>query len=276
MKIIHQVHPEDFKGYGTKQIRDKFLLDGLVVPGQINTVYTHYDRMVVGAACPQAAALELPTYEQLKSTHFLSRREMGIINIGEAGTVTVDGAAYQLGKLDCLYIGKGDKKVLFGTADSHQAAKFIFFSCPAHQEYPVQQLRPSEATPAELGSLENNNHRTINKYIHADGLKSCQLVLGVTNFKAGSIWNTMPPHTHDRRMEVYFYFDLAPGQRIIHFMGEPQETRHMFLDNEQAIVSPSWSIHSGVATGNYSFIWAMAGENMVFTDMDAVSLQSLQ
>ena len=276
MKIIHQVHPEDFVHYTTEKIREKFLLDGLVSPGRIECVYTHYDRMIVGAAAPNGTPLTLGTYDQLKSEHFLDRREIGIVNIGGRGTITVDGEAFELEKLDCLYIGKGKKNVVFAGGDAEAPAKFIFFSCPAHQEYPVQLMRPAGASPAELGSLDNNNHRTINKYIHADGLKSCQLVLGVTTFKQGSIWNTMPPHTHDRRMEAYFYFDLAEGQRIIHFMGEPHETRHLFLNNEQAIVSPSWSIHSGVATANYSFIWAMAGENMAFTDMDAVSVQQLR
>jgi 4-deoxy-L-threo-5-hexosulose-uronate ketol-isomerase len=276
MKIIHQVHPEDFIRYTTQQIRDKFLLEDLVQPGQVNCAYTHYDRMIVGAAMPAGSPLKLDTYDQLKSTHFLSRREIGIVNIAGKGSVSVDGQAYEMEKLDCLYIGKGNKEVQFASTDAQSPAKFIFFSCPAHQEYPVQQMKPAQAMPAELGSLDNNNHRVINKYIHADGLQSCQLVMGVTNFKQGSIWNTMPPHTHDRRMEAYFYFDLAAGQRVIHFMGEPQETRHMFLNNEQAILSPSWSIHSGVATANYSFIWAMAGENMVFTDMDAVKMEELR
>jgi len=272
MKIIHQVHPEDFKSYDTNKIRERFLVEDLIQPGKISAVYTHYDRMIVGAACPGGSALKLETYDQLKSTYFLERREIGILNIGASGSVKVGNKDYTIEKLDCLYVGKGQQDVSF----SGEGAKFIFFSCPAHKEYDVQLMRPADAMPAELGSLDNNNHRTINKYIHADGLKSCQLVMGVTHFKKGSIWNTMPPHTHDRRMEIYFYFDLAEGQRIIHFMGEPEETRHMFLNNEQAIVSPSWSIHSGTATGNYSFIWAMAGENMAFTDMDAVNIQTLK
>ena len=275
MKIIHQVHPEDFVRYNTQQIREKFLLDNLVAPGKIEFAYTHYDRMMVGAACPAEAPLTLPTYDQLKTPQFLDRREIGILNIGGQGRVSVDGEHYDLEKLDCLYIGKGTQNVQFSSADKNAAAKFILFSCPAHKEYPVQLMKLSQATPAEMGSLDNNNHRVINKYIHADGLQSCQLVMGVTVFKKGSIWNTMPPHTHDRRMEAYFYFDLAEGQRIVHFIGEPHETRHLFLNNEQGIISPSWSIHSGVATGNYSFIWAMAGENMAFTDMDAVKIQDL-
>jgi 4-deoxy-L-threo-5-hexosulose-uronate ketol-isomerase len=276
MKIIHQVHPEDFVKYNTQQIRDKFLLQNLVNPGKIECAYTHYDRMIVGAATPTAQAIKLPTYDQLKSENFLDRREIGIINIAAKGNVTVDGEKFEMEKQDCLYIGKGKKEVMFASDDVSNPAKYVFFSCPAHAEHPTRLMKPAEALPAELGSLDNNNHRVINKYIHMDGIKSCQLVLGVTNFKKGSIWNTMPPHLHDRRMEAYFYFDLPEGQRIVHFMGEPNETRHMFLNNEEAILSPSWSIHSGTATANYSFIWAMAGENMVFTDMDAVPLQNLK
>lgn len=276
MKIIHQVHPEDFVKYNTQQIRDKFLLQNLVIPGNIECVYTHYDRMIVGAASPVSTPLQLTTYDQLKSENFLDRREMGIINIAGNGAVTVDGERFGMEKQYCLYIGKGKKEIVFTSDNEKTPAKFVFFSCPAHMEYPTRLMKPAEALPAEMGSLDNNNHRVINKYIHMDGIKSCQLVLGVTNFKKGSIWNTMPPHLHDRRMEAYFYFDLPEGQRVIHFMGEPGETRHMFLNNEEAILSPSWSIHSGTATASYSFIWAMAGENMAFADMDAVGVQSLR
>ena len=276
MRTIHQVHPEDFGKYNTKQIRDRFLLDKLIQPNAINCIYTHYDRMIVGAATPANVPLTLGTYTELKSDYFLDRREMGIINIGTTGIITVDGEKYELNKLDCLYIGKGKKEIVFSkTDDTNTQAKFIFFSCPAHAAYPVQLMPSSDATPSEMGSADTANQRTINKYIHLDGLKSCQLVLGVTNFKPGSIWNTMPPHTHDRRMEVYFYFDLTETQRIIHFMGEPQETRHLFLNNEEGVLSPAWSIHCGVATASYSFIWAMAGENMSFTDMDQVNLSTL-
>ena len=276
MKVIHSVHPEDFANYDTKKIREKFLLENLVQPDKIECVYTHYDRMIIGAANPVDQALQLGTYEQLKADYFLSRREIGIINIAGNGYVTVDGEKFELEKQDCLYIGKGKEKIIFSSVNKISPAKFIFFSCPAHQEFPTRLMKPAEALPAEMGSLDNNNHRVINKYIHNDGIQSCQLVLGVTNFKKGSIWNTMPPHLHDRRMESYFYFDLPEGQRVIHFMGEPNETRHIFLSNDQAILSPPWSIHSGTATANYSFIWAMAGENKVFTDMDPVPVQSLK
>jgi 4-deoxy-L-threo-5-hexosulose-uronate ketol-isomerase len=276
MKILHAVHPEDFASYNTQKIKEKFLLEHLIVPDQVQCVYTHYDRMIIGAAAPVQQTLLLQTYDQLKSAYFLSRREMGIVNIGSTGTVTVDGETFELEKLDCIYIGKGKQNVQFSTDKTDSPAKFVFFSAPAHHEYPVQLMKSGEATPAEMGSLDNNNHRVINKYIHPEGLKSCQLVLGVTSFKKGSIWNTMPPHLHDRRMEAYFYFDLTEGQRVVHFMGEPHETRHLFLNNEQAVISPAWSIHSGVATANYSFIWAMAGENMSFADMDFVNIQELQ
>ena len=276
MKIIHQVHPQDFSNYPTQKIREQFLLAGLVVKGEVNCTYTHYDRMVIGAAVPDQKGLTLETYEPLKSPFFLSRREIGIVNIGGEGSILVDDEAFILQKLDCLYIGKGERRVQFISAGQDHLAKFIFFSAPAHAPYPVQMLRHSEAAHTELGSLDNNNHRTINKYIHADGLKSCQLVMGLTTFEQGSIWNTMPPHLHDRRMEAYFYFDLPENQRVVHFMGEPQETRHLFLNNEEGVISPPWSVHSGTATAGYSFIWAMAGENMVFTDMDAVDIGSLQ
>ena len=276
MRTIHPTHPQDFQSYNTQQIRERYLLDKLVQEDKIESAYTHYDRMIIGAANPVNTTLSLETDEQLKSDFFLSRREIGIINIAGNGTITVDDIAYNLEKLDCLYIGKGNKKVLFASDDKSNAAKFIFFSCPAHHEYPVQLMKSSNATPAELGSSETANHRVINKYIHLDGLKSCQLVLGVTNFKPGSLWNTMPCHTHERRMESYFYFDIPQNQRVLHLMGEPQETRHLFINNEEAIVSPSWSIHSGVGTASYSFIWAMAGENMHFTDMDAVNILDLK
>ncbi len=275
MKVIHQVHPQDFVKYNTEQIRDKFLLENLVESDAINAVYTHYDRMVVGAATPKNKALSLGTYDALKSENFLDRREIGIINIGVTGNISVDGESFTLDKLDCLYVGKGKKEVTFSAAASGDT-KYIFFSCPAHAAHPTQLMKATDATPAEMGSSETANHRTINKYVHPDGLQSCQLMLGVTNFKPGSIWNTMAPHLHDRRMEAYFYFDLPEDQRVVHFMGETHETRHLFLNNEQGIVSPSWSIHSGVGTAAYSFIWAMAGENASFADMDAVDIKTLK
>jgi 4-deoxy-L-threo-5-hexosulose-uronate ketol-isomerase len=275
MHIIHSVHPTDFEQYNTTQIRERFLLENLVVANTVNYVYTHYDRMITGAAFPLQQAVALHTAEGLKANYFLERREIGIINISNEGSITVDGILHTMQRLDCLYIGKGCKEILFNTLHEN-GSKFIFFSCPAHQSYPVQYMPATNATPAEMGSSATANHRVINKYIHADGLQSCQLMLGVTSFKEGSIWNTMPPHLHDRRMETYFYFDVPQNQRVVHFMGQPHETRHLFIENEQAVVSPSWSIHSGVGTASYSFIWAMAGENISFTDMDAVPIDTLK
>lgn len=276
MKIIHQVHPEDFKHYTTQQIRDKFLLDGLVQPDVVKFVYTHYDRMMLGVASPINQKVKLLTFDALKSENFLDRREIGVLNIAGNGSIQVDGETFKLEKLDVLYIGKGIKEVIFNSDDSQNPAKFVILSSPAHVNHPTRLMKPSEATPAELGSAATANHRTINKYIHADGIKSCQLVMGVTHFKPGSLWNTMPAHLHDRRSEIYFYFNLPDTQRIIHFMGDPTETRHIFLNNEEGIVSPTWSIHSGTATASYSFIWAMAGENLDFTDMDFIELKALK
>lgn len=276
MRVIHPTHPQDFKQYNTEQIRERYLLDKLVQAHKIECAYTHYDRMIVGAAHPVKEVLTLGTYDELKADYFLSRREIGIVNIAGNGVVTVDGVAHTVENRDCLYIGKGNKQVTFASVDASNAAKFIFFSCPAHTEFPTQLMKPADATPTEMGNSETANHRVINKYIHPEGLKSCQLMLGVTNFKPGSLWNTMPSHLHHRRMEAYFYFNLQENQRVLHLMGEPNETRHMFINNEEAIISPSWSIHSGVGTAAYSFIWAMAGENMSFTDMDFIDIKDLK
>lgn len=277
MKFLHAVHPRDFRRYDTEQIREQFLLEGLTAPGEQRAVYTHYDRMIIGAAVPTTAPLVLENDPELRAGYFLERREIGIVHIGGgAGIVEADGQRYRLEKLDCLYLGMGTRAVRFEAEDAEAPARFVYFSAPAHQAYPARLLRPAEALPAELGSAATGNHRVINKYIHADGIQSCQLVLGITNFKPGSLWNTMPPHTHGRRMEAYFYFDLPEDQRVVHLMGEPQETRHLFVRNEEGIVSPPWSIHSGVGTAAYSFIWAMAGENKAFTDMDAAPLAELR
>lgn len=275
MKVLHQVSPHDFVKYNTEEIRNNFLLDNLVKQDALEVVYTHYDRMIVGAATPTNNILSLGTYDELKSEFFLERRELGIVNVGDTGNVSVDGESFTLDHIDCLYIGKGKKDIKFHPS-TDGVAKYILFSCPAHQTYPTKLLKANDATPSDMGSTENANHRTINKYIHAGGLQSCQLTLGVTNFKPGSIWNTMPAHLHDRRMEAYFYFNLPESQRVVHIMGEPHETRHMFLSNDQGIISPSWSIHCGVGTAAYSFIWAMGGENADFTDMDAVNINSLK
>jgi 4-deoxy-L-threo-5-hexosulose-uronate ketol-isomerase len=270
MKVIHCVHPEDFINYTTAQIRERFLLENLAEHNAINCVYTLYDRMIVGLAHPVDQQLALENYPKLRANYFLERRELGIINVGGSGSVTADGTVYHLNKLDCLYIGKGVTEVLFSSDDAVSPALFYLLSAPAHARYPIAIMTHAEAVKVKLGDTATANRRTINKYIHLDGIKSCQLVIGLTILHDGSVWNTMPPHVHDRRMEAYFYFDVPEGNRVFHYMGEGQETRHILMNNYDAVVSPPWSIHAGTATASYSFIWGMAGENLDYTDMDPV------
>lgn len=260
----------------TAQLRANYLIETLFVQGEQHFVYSHYDRMVVGGVCPTTKALTLPTYDALRSDFFLERREMGVINIGGKGSVTADGKTYELDKLGCVYLGRGTKEVSFASADASQGARFYIFSAPAHHSHPNQAYTKEDATPVTLGEDETANRRTIYKYIHGDGIASCQVVMGLTVLHRGSVWNTMPAHTHDRRSEIYLYFDVAEGQGVMHFMGQPQETRHLWMRNEQAVISPPWSIHAGAGTGSYSFIWAMAGENQDFTDMDFIPLGELR
>ena len=276
LKILHSVHPADFKQYDTETIRERFLIDGIVSPDEIHFVYTHYDRMIVGAANPVHHELSLENYANLRADYFLERREIGIINVGGEGSITADSRRFDLKKLDCLYLGKGTKRVTFESINPDNPAVFYLLSAPAHSEYPAALMTINEAAKVEAGSSATANLRTINKYIHADGIKSCQLVMGLTILQPGSVWNTMPAHTHDRRMEAYFYFDLPHGQKIMHFMGKGDETRHITINNYEAVVSPPWSIHSGCGTANYSFIWGMAGENLDYTDMDPVSISDLR
>ena len=276
MKVLHSVHAADFKNYDTSLIRERFLIDQMVSKDAINCVYTHYDRMIVGAANPVTEQLQLENYVSLKAQFFLERREIGIINVAGDGTVTADGESFELQKFDCLYIGKGVKRVAFTSKNSDTPAVFYLLSAPAHAAYPARLMRIGEAAKVDAGSALTANLRTINKYIHSDGIKSCQLVMGLTMLHPGSVWNTMPAHTHDRRMEAYFYFDLPAGQKIMHFMGEGHETRHITINNYEAVVSPPWSIHSGCGTASYNFIWGMAGENMDYTDMDPVSITDLR
>ncbi len=276
MRILHAVHPDDFKKYDTAQIRERFLIDNIVQKDQVNFVYTHYDRMIVGAANPVNEQLSLENYPNLRADYFLKRREIGIINVAGNGVVTADGESYNLNKFDCLYIGKGVKRVTFESKDSEKPAVFYLLSAPAYAIYPTTLMGLDAAAKVDAGSTATANKRTINKYIHADGIKSCQLVMGLTLLKEGSIWNTMPAHVHDRRMEAYFYFDLPAGQKIMHYMGEGNETRHIMMNNYEAVVSPPWSIHSGSGTTNYNFIWGMAGENLDYTDMDAISISDLK
>jgi 4-deoxy-L-threo-5-hexosulose-uronate ketol-isomerase len=276
LKVLHSVHPEDFKTYQTDKIRERFLIEDLVQDDQLNCVYTHYDRMVIAGAKPVNETLQLPNYPNLRATYFLERREIGIINVGGDGVVTADGQGYEMKKLDCLYIGKGAKEVSFTSADASKPAVYYILSCPAHQTYPTELMTLEKAAKVKAGSAETANDRTINKYIHADGIKSCQLVMGLTILHNGSVWNTMPAHVHDRRMEVYFYFDVPQGQRVFHYMGEGHETRHILVNNYGAVASPPWSIHSGSGTASYSFIWGMAGENTDYTDMDAVKIEDIR
>lgn len=276
MKVLHSVHPDDFKKYDTSLIRERFLIDNTVQPDEINCVYTHYDRMIVGAVNPVAKAVSLPNYPNLRADYFLERREIGIINVAGAGTVTVNEQTFELNKLDCLYIGKGVKEVSFSSTNRSDAAVFYILSAPAHMSYPTTFMGIKDAAKVEAGNAATANLRTINKYIHADGIKSCQLVMGLTLLQPGSVWNTMPAHTHDRRMEAYFYFDLPEGQKIVHYMGQGDETRHIMMNNYDAVVSPPWSIHSGSGTCNYNFIWGMAGENLDYTDMDPIPISELR
>jgi 4-deoxy-L-threo-5-hexosulose-uronate ketol-isomerase len=276
LKILHSVHPGDFKQYGTTLIRERFLIDNIVKQDTINCVYTHYDRMIVGAANPVKDELLLENYPNLRADYFLERREIGIINVAGDGQVIADGKAYSLKKFNCLYIGKGIKEVAFSSDNKDNPAVFYLLSAPAHTTYPTTLMSIDEAAKVNAGNFATANVRTINKYIHADGIKSCQLVMGLTILQPGSVWNTMPPHTHDRRMEAYFYFDLPVGQKIMHYMGEGDETRHITVNNYEAVVSPPWSIHAGSGTSNYNFIWGMAGENLDYTDMDAISISDLR
>ena len=277
MKILHAVHPDDFRKYDTALIRERFLLD-IGQSDQPGFTYTHYDRMVAGMISPAKKNVQLGNYDNLKSNYFLERREMGIINVGGEGVVVADGKEYSLQKLDCLYIGKGVQDVQFNSSRGKdgQPAVFFILSAPAHAAYPTVIMTNAAASRTDLGSQQTANNRTIFKYIHKDGIQSCQLVMGLTILQEGSIWNTMPPHTHDRRMEVYFYFDVPTEHRVFHYMGQPDETRHILMGNHEAVVSPPWSIHAGSGTSNYSFIWGMAGENMEFTDMDGIAIRDIR
>jgi 4-deoxy-L-threo-5-hexosulose-uronate ketol-isomerase len=277
LETRYESSPREVRSMNTQELRENFLIDNLMRAGEINFVYSHYDRVILGGAVPQGGqALTLPTFEALKADFFLQRREMGIINVGGDGEIMVGEETYSLSPLDCLYVGKGQQEVVFRSIDDQHPAVYYMMSSPAHREVQTQLMRKEEASPMNIGSAETSNERTVYKYIHEEGLKSCQLVMGLTKLQTGSVWNTMPSHTHDRRMEAYFYFDLDPEQVVFHLMGQPQETRHMVLANHQAIISPPWSIHSGCGTSNYSFIWGMAGENYNYKDMEVVAIKDLR
>lgn len=262
--------------FTNQELRDHFLIEQVFHADTIQLTYSIYDRMIIGGAKPVNLALELPNPDKLKASFFLERREMGVINVGGDGSIEVDGQSYEVNKLSALYIGRSSKKVVFKSASKENPALFYLLSCPAHKDYPTQKLDKNDVVTVTLGSLETANHRTIYKYIHNEGLQSCQLVMGLTILEPGSIWNTMPAHVHDRRMEAYLYFDVDPQHAVLHLMGQPQETKHIWVHNHQAIISPPWSIHSGAGTKNYSFIWGMAGENKDYTDMDFSEITELR
>src|SRR5690242_13336068 len=268
--------PSEVKNMDTAALRSNFLIENIFLPGTVRWVYTHYDRYMAGGAMPAGEPLILEAIDPLKAAYFLERRELGIINTGGEGTVETEGEKFELGYKEALYIGQGNRKVVFSSKDKNRPAKFYLNAAPAHTAYPAKKITKKEAEIVELGSLETANHRTINKLLVNSVVKTCQLQMGMTELKPGSVWNTMPAHTHDRRMEVYFYFEVPENQSVCHFMGEPQETRHIWMQNEQAVISPNWSIHSGAGTSNYTFIWGMAGENLDYGDMDHCAITELR
>jgi 4-deoxy-L-threo-5-hexosulose-uronate ketol-isomerase len=268
--------PQGVKSYDTAQLRNEFLIENLFELDKINLVYSHYDRFISGGVLPVNKPLSLETIDPLKAPYFLERRELGIINIGDTGTVTVDETAYVLGHKEALYVGQGNKEVVFSSKLGSSPAMFYINSTPAHKAYPTKKIGVDDVEVIELGTPETANARTLRKYIVNSVVDVCQLQMGMTSIKPGSSWNTMPAHVHDRRMEVYFYFEIPEGQSVCHFMGEPQETRHIWMQNNQAVISPPWSIHSGSGTSNYSFIWGMAGENLDYGDMDVCKIPELR
>ena len=276
MEVRTAASPRDVKHYTTERLREEFLIQNLFVPEEIKLVYSHIDRIITGAAVPAASPLALTAGAELRARYFLERREMGIINIGGKGSITVDGRVYVLEPKDGMYIGMGSQEISFASENPAAPAKFYLNSAPAHTSYPTVLIKPEDCQQAELGSLEESNHRVICKYILPGQVESCQLVMGMTSLKPGSVWNTMPCHTHDRRMEVYLYFDMPEEAFVMHYMGEPEETRHIVMRNEEAVISPSWSIHAGSGSRAYTFIWGMVGENQAFDDMDHVDNRTLK
>ncbi|MBP8304317.1 MAG: 5-dehydro-4-deoxy-D-glucuronate isomerase [Phycisphaerae bacterium] len=276
MDVRYLPDPIRFCRMTTEEVRGHFLVKGLFEPGKVFMVYCDADRAIVGSAVPTKARLTLSAADELRAATFCERRELGVLNIGAHGTVTVDGKKYAMANRDCLYVGRGAKEVEFASDDSRQPARFYLLSYPAHAEHPTVHLKKSQAEPVHTGSPEQANERTIYKYIHPAGAQSCQLVMGFTELAPGSVWNTMPPHTHARRMEVYLYFDMPKDGRVFHLMGRPDETRHIVVADGEVVLSPSWSIHSGVGTCAYTFCWGMGGENQAFDDMDGLSIGDLK
>ena len=275
MNIRQPANPRDFTSYTTERIREEFLVQNLFAPGEANLTYSFIDRMIVGGVCP-SSPLALEGGQELGTDYFLQRRELGVINVGPAGSVQVDGQTYELDKDDGLFVGQGAGEVIFASREPDNPAHFYLLSAPAHKSYPTQKITMAEAESARLGTPEQCNLRVLNKYIHPGGVKSANLVMGVTVVEPGNVWNSLPPcHTHSRRMEVYFYYDLGPGAVLFHLMGEPERTRHIVVRNEEAVISPSWSIHAGAGTSDYKFIWGMVGDNQTFSDMDVIQLDRL-
>lgn len=260
----------------TAELRESFLVEGLFAPGQLRLVYTFLDRMVIGSAVPTHQRLELVGGQELASDYFAQRRELGVLNLGPPGSVIADGQQYMLPTRDGLYIGRGTREIAFESAQAEDPARFYLVSLPAHAHYPTTPIQPGQADTVELGSVEGASRRTIHKYIRPGGVRSCQLVMGIATLARGNVWNTMPTHTHLRRVEAYLYFDLPPSSAVFHWLGVPHETRHLVVRDQQAVFSPSWSIHCGCGTSNYSFVWAMGGENQQFDDMDAVGIEELR
>lgn len=269
-EVRYAANPEDARSYDTQRLRKDFLIENLFTDNEIHMVYSLYDRFIVGGALPKGKALTLDTIDPLKASRFLHRRELGIINVGGPGKVKVGNKEYELGYKEALYVGSGDHEVVFTSVDASQPAYFYFNSAPAHKAYPVKKITKKEANVIHAGSLEESNARTINQLIVNKIVPCCQLQMGLTELKPGSVWNTMPAHTHTRRMETYFYFEVPDGQAVSHFMGTPDETRTLWVHDRQAVISPEWSIHCGAGTSNYTFIWGMAGENLDYGDMDVV------
>ena len=276
MQVRYSADPVRFSRMTTQEVRDEFLIDTLFQPDSIEMIYSDIDRAITGSVVPAKKTLSLSASDELRADFFCQRRELGVLNIGQAGTVTVDGTDYAMSNKDGLYIVRGSKDISFSSDNSKDPAKFYLLSYPAHADYPTKHIKMSEAEPVELGTIEASNKRTIYKLIHPAGVRSCQLVMGFTELAPGCVWNTMPPHTHERRMEVYMYFDIADDTRVFHLMGKPDETRHIVVADGQAVISPSWSIHSGVGTGSYTFCWGMGGENQAFDDMDHLTIDKLR
>jgi len=276
MRLYQMADAVRYEMMNTDELRETFLLEGLFQPGEIELAYVDLDRTVIGSAVPTKAALKLETQAELRADYFLERRELGVLNVGGSGSVTVDGKSFELDKLDCLYVGRGSKEVSFASKDAANPANFYLLSYPAHAEHPTAMVKFADLKGLELGSFETCNKRTIYKAIYKEGIKSCQLVMGFTLLAEGSNWNTMPAHTHMRRSEVYFYFDVDPAHRVFHLMGPAEATSHLVIADKEVVVSPGWSIHAGVGTKNYGFCWGMGGENQAYDDMDALTIAELR